>query len=132
MAYAWKPQLNYDTKDYWEGCERKELIIARCGDCKHWIHPPKAVCPACWSDNIGHEKASGEATIFTFTVMPPRGEGKNASVTIWGELAEQKQLLLIADLDGGYEDGIEIGDKLELVWVDFHGFTVPGFRRVTK
>jgi uncharacterized OB-fold protein len=132
MAYAWKPQLNYDTKDYWEGCARKELIIARCQDCKYWIHPPKALCPVCWSDNIGREKASGEATIFTFTVMPPRGEGGRTNVTVWAELAEQARLFLIGDLEEGYVEGIEIGDPLNLVWVDFHGSVVLGFRRKTS
>ena len=132
MAYSWKPQLNYDTAAYWEGCARKELIITRCQDCKYWIHPPKALCPSCWSDNIGHEKANGAATIYTFTVMPPRGEAKNSSVTIWGELAEQEHLFLIADLEGGFVEGVEIGDPIKLSWVDFHGSTVPGFRKVTN
>jgi uncharacterized OB-fold protein len=140
MAYSWKPQLNYDTAAYWDGCTRKELMIARCEDCKYWIHPPKALCPSCWSDNIGHEKASGKGSIFSFTVMPsttdrrmslpPLGESNNSNVTVWAELDEQQRLFLVGDLQGGYVEGVEIGDRVETVWVDFHGSTVPGFRRV--
>ena len=63
-------RIDHDTLSYWEGLRERKLTLTRCGDCQQWIHPPKACCPICWSDNIGHEQPSGEATLFSYLVQP--------------------------------------------------------------
>jgi hypothetical protein len=128
---AWKPHVYHDTRKYWEGCARKELWIARCQDCGWWLHPPRGVCPKCWSDNIGHEQVSGRAKVFTYIVLGKDRPGAGgARVTLWAELVEQPRLIVVADRIGGDEENLAIGDDLVLDWRDHMGFPVPVFRRV--
>lgn len=123
----WKPTVYHDTVEYWRGCERKELVIARCDACETWVHPPRALCPNCWSDAIGHYPVSGRASVYSYTAVPaPSPFG--ASVTIWAELAEQERLIVVADLDPA-EQEIAIGDRLELAWRDQGEGRVPMFRK---
>ena len=130
---TWAPTVYHDTKPYWDGCLRRQLIIARCADCRTWHHPPNAVCPICWSDNVVHEQASGKATVFSFTVTPAeRTAGGQASIQVWAELAEQKDLLFVAEIEGSPPDDIAIDDPLELAWRVVGETPVPVFRKGTR
>jgi len=135
MADPWKPTANHDTKHYWAGCERRELVLARCEECRQWIHPPRGVCPRCWSDRIAHEAISGRGRVYSFVVLPAARQGPDAQdkVTVWAELEEQERLIVVADLapsERGFE--IMIGDRLELTWGEHRGAAVPNFRKETR
>src|SRR3546814_9910939 len=94
MSEVWPSRLDRDTAPYWEGLAKRELIIARCQDCRYWIHPPRACCPSCWSDNVGHDTPSGKATLYSYLVQPI-APGEPPSVVGWAELEEQERLLEI-------------------------------------
>jgi uncharacterized OB-fold protein len=62
------PRLNDLNRPFWTGGGRGELLIQRCAACRRWIHPPTAgSCNACGGE-LRPEAASGDATVFTFTV----------------------------------------------------------------
>ena len=73
------PKLDDDNEAFWTGGERGELVMWRCQDCKHWIHPPGPICPMCLSRNIAIETTSGRGVVHSFTIneqswnptMPP-------------------------------------------------------------
>ena len=133
MQAEWSPRVDYDTQAYWEGCERQELIIARCRDCSLWLHPPHAVCPECWSDNIGREPVSGDASIYSFTVTPgARRPGHTVAITVWAELAEQERLIIVADLEPCDAASVAIGMPLQLTWGQHGTATIPMFRTGLK
>lgn len=126
----WKPTVYHDTVEYWRGCERGELVIARCDACQTWVHPPRPMCPNCWSDAIGHYPVSGQASVYSYTSVPaPSRYG--ASTTVWAELAEQARLIVVADLDPA-DKQVAIGDQLELAWRDQGGGRVPVFRKAAR
>jgi len=58
----------WETRGYWEGAGRGELVIQRCRDCWTVQHKPRAVCARCLSSDIEHVVASGRGTVHTFTV----------------------------------------------------------------
>lgn len=126
-APEWRPTVYHDTVEYWRGCERGELVIARCDDCQTWVHPPRAMCPKCWSDAIGHYPVSGRARVYSYTASPaPSPLG--ATTTVWAELEEQPRLIVVADLDPA--DGTPaIGEPLELAWREQGAGRVPIFRK---
>lgn len=62
------PEVTTENLPFWTGGARGELMIARCSDCLHSIHPPQMICPSCWSRNIGPHAAIGTGTVYSYTV----------------------------------------------------------------
>lgn len=63
-----KPHASWETRGYWEGCGRGELVLQRCRGCSSVQHKPRAVCASCLSGDIEHFVASGRGQVYTFTV----------------------------------------------------------------
>lgn len=59
---------SWETRGYWEGAGRGELVIQRCRSCHAVQHKPRAVCASCLSGDLEHVVASGKGTIYTFTI----------------------------------------------------------------
>ena len=59
---------SWESRGYWEGAARGELVLQRCTACGSVIHKPRAICPTCLSSDIEHFVASGLGQIYTFTV----------------------------------------------------------------
>ena len=64
---------DWETRAYWEGCGRHQLVLQRCRDCGTVQHRPRALCVSCFSDGIEHFAASGRGTVHTFTVTYQNG-----------------------------------------------------------
>ena len=47
MIKAPLPAIDRDNSAYWTGGARGELLIARCADCRYYVHPPTGFCPRC-------------------------------------------------------------------------------------
>jgi len=62
------PAADGETRAYWEGAARGELVLQRCGACGTVQHRPRALCVSCLSDAIEHFVASGRGRLHTFTV----------------------------------------------------------------
>lgn len=64
-----EPSSDWESREYWEGARRGELLIKRCRSCDraHWY--PRAHCPYCHADDPVWEPSSGRGTIYTFTVI---------------------------------------------------------------
>ena len=71
-----KPAASWETRAYWEGCGRHELVLQRCRDCQTVQHRPRAICASCLSSAVESFVASGRGSVYTYTVthqngMPP-------------------------------------------------------------
>ena len=60
--------VSWESRGYWEGCGRAELVLQRCRACATVQHKPRGVCATCLSGDIESYVASGRGTIYTFTV----------------------------------------------------------------
>ena len=130
-AYPGMP-IDHDSKRYWAGCLEKRLLIARCADCRHWIHFPRPVCPRCWSARVEAEPVSGFGTVHLLTFYhQARGTGG-----VFGEpwpvaaveLAEQPGLRITSTLVECARERMQIGLPVELTWIEWNGAPVPAFR----
>jgi uncharacterized protein len=63
-----QPRLDADNRPFWTGGAVGELRIMQCQDCKTFIHPPRAVCRKCLSENVAPQAMPGTGVIDTFTV----------------------------------------------------------------
>ncbi|HUC19368.1 MAG TPA: Zn-ribbon domain-containing OB-fold protein [Acetobacteraceae bacterium] len=63
------PEPNPETKPYWEAAAEGRLLIRRCAACGRAHHYPRALCPFCFSDRTEWLAASGNGTLYSFSVM---------------------------------------------------------------
>ncbi|MFL6238198.1 MAG: Zn-ribbon domain-containing OB-fold protein [Actinomycetes bacterium] len=65
------PELDADTRPFWESACRGELAIQACGSCGRLRHPPRPMCPYCRSLDVTWQTMSGNATVWSFVVPHP-------------------------------------------------------------
>ncbi|WP_308295527.1 MULTISPECIES: Zn-ribbon domain-containing OB-fold protein [Streptomyces] len=73
------PEADDFTRPYWQAAAEGRLLVRRCRACARAHHYPREFCPHCWSEDVGWERASGRATLYTWSVvhrndLPPFGE----------------------------------------------------------
>ncbi|MGQ7279553.1 Zn-ribbon domain-containing OB-fold protein [Brevibacillus thermoruber] len=64
-----KPQIDNDSRPFWEAAQRGELLIQRCEACSQAIFYPRAICPHCFSERVSWITASGRGRIYSYTVV---------------------------------------------------------------
>ena len=89
------PGVTPDSKEYWEGCRRHELLIQRCRECGHHRFYPGPICQAfdCLSMDFDWVQSSGKGTVYTLTVVA------RAPNEMWADLAPYA--LVLIELDEG-------------------------------
>ena len=68
MAEKPLPAIDADTEPFWRGTRERRLLLPYCDACGRPHFPPKALCPHCHGDTLTWKRASGEGTIYTYTV----------------------------------------------------------------
>ena len=63
------PQPNLETKAFWDAAAEGKLMIGKCTACGAVYYYPRAMCPVCFSDKTQLQQASGNGTIYTYSVM---------------------------------------------------------------
>ncbi len=62
------PAITSDSRPFWTGGERGELLIEQCDACDYYIHPPTGFCPGCDGRATHFQAVSGKAFVETFTI----------------------------------------------------------------
>ncbi len=125
-----KPGVDWETRAYWEGCGRHELILQRCRSCGTLQHRPRALCVSCLSDEIEHFPASGRGTVYSFTVthqnQAPGFREALPYVLAYVELEEGVRLL--TNIVGCSPENVRIGLPVEVEYAQLEGdIAVPRF-----
>ncbi len=125
-----KPGVDWETRAYWEGCGRHELILQRCRSCGTLQHRPRALCVSCLSDEIEHFPASGRGTVYSFTVthqnQAPGFREALPYVLAYVELEEGVRLL--TNIVGCSPEDVRIGLPVEVEYAQLEGdIAVPRF-----
>jgi uncharacterized OB-fold protein len=110
------PQVTPETKAFWDAAAAGKLMIGKCTECGAVHYYPRAICPFCFGDRTRLEEASGEGTIYTYSVM------RRAPIPYaiaYVTLAEGPSMMTnIVDCD---LDRIRIGQKVRLVFKPTEG-----------
>ena len=64
-----RPPLGHDNGWWWQLVDQGVIPIQKCNGCGKLHHPPRPMCDACRSTDLGHVAASGRGTVHTFTVI---------------------------------------------------------------
>ena len=126
-----KPAYDWDSRAYWEGCGRHELVLQRCRACQTVQHRPRALCASCLSSDIEHFVASGHGTVHTYTIthqnQAPAFRQALPYVLAYVELEEGPRLL--TNIVGCDPEIVQIGMPVRVEFVDVEGdLAVPRFR----
>ncbi len=128
------PQITQETREFWEGCKRHELLIQRCKDCGKYRHYPRPMCPKCGSWNAEWAKVSGKGKVYTYIVTHQPfhpgffADGPYAMVIVGLE----EGVRIVSNVVDCRPDDIYIGMPVEVVFDDVTDeVTIPRFRRVS-
>lgn len=126
------PVATVETAPFHEAARRGELRLQRCRGCGRFRHYPRPTCPACLSRDFTWELASGQGTVWTWTVV--RGPTLPAFETkvpynVVDVLLEEGVHFVSEVLDCGVED-LRAGLPVEAVFVAAsEEITLVKFRR---
>ncbi len=67
------PRISPEAAEFFAGTVRGELRIQRCLACGLHHHYPRIACPHCGSDELEWVTASGQGTVYSFTVIRQQG-----------------------------------------------------------
>jgi hypothetical protein len=124
------PSADWETRAYWEGAARGELVLQRCRACGAVQHRPRALCVSCLEGPIEHFVASGRGVVHTFTVthqnQAPGFREACPYVLAYVELEEGPRLL--TNVVGCDPSAVRIGLPVRVRFAPTDGeFPVPVF-----
>lgn len=113
------PAIDWESRAYWEGAGRGELVLQRCRACGVVQHRPRGLCATCLSDDIEHFVASGRGSVYTYSVVRQNQMPAFAKavpyVVSYVQLEEGPQLL--TNIVGCDPDDVSIGMAVEVDFV---------------
>ncbi|MFD5424321.1 Zn-ribbon domain-containing OB-fold protein [Streptomyces sp. NPDC127084] len=120
------------TRTYWEAAADGRLLVRRCGACGAAHHYPREFCPHCWSEDVGWERASGRATLYTWSVvhrndLPPFADRTPYTAAVVDLAEGPRMMTVVVDCP---EVELRVGMELEVAFREDggDGFAVPVFR----
>jgi uncharacterized OB-fold protein len=124
------PAVSPEAERFWNATAEGKLLLPRCRACASTFWYPRGLCPSCGATDLEWTEASGQGTIYSFTVIH-RGEGAYRDATpyvvAYVELDEGPRLLTnVVDTD---PDTVTVGQAVEVVFHDTgEGNALPRFR----
>jgi len=114
------PVVDADTRPFWEAARRHRFLIQHCLSCERYVFYPRALCPHCHSDRLEWWEASGEGTIYSFTVSRrpagPAFEDDVPYVVAIVELEEGPRMMSNVVVDDVGE--VRIGEQVRVLFED--------------
>ena len=69
------PELTAASEPFWHGAAEGRLMLLRCDSCRVIIWYPRPFCPDCGGRSTSWEEATGEGTVYSFTITR-KGQGQ--------------------------------------------------------
>jgi uncharacterized OB-fold protein len=117
------------TGSFWTGGAHGQLLIARCGGCGLYQHPPLQRCAGCGGDALAPTPVAGRGRVATFTVNhePWLPTLKVPFVFAAVELEEQSELYVFSNISGPVEQ-VRIGMPVSVYFEPRADRYIPLFR----
>lgn len=121
------------TRPFWESLKAHAIQLQHCGACGLFVYYPRALCPACFSDDLTWTPVSGRGVVHAFTIPhrhPNQAFTANGPyVVALVELDEGARLLsTLVDVPATPE-AVRVGLPVEIVYDDVTAeATLPRFR----
>ncbi|MGP0029383.1 MAG: Zn-ribbon domain-containing OB-fold protein [Acidimicrobiales bacterium] len=113
------PDRTPETDVFWSATAEGRLLLAQCDACASVIWYPRTLCPDCGSAAVSWIDASGDAVVYSFSVVH-RGSGPFRDavpyVLAYVELAEGPRVL--TNVVGCEPEQVHIGQRVRVVFCD--------------
>ncbi|GAC1481039.1 MAG: Zn-ribbon domain-containing OB-fold protein [Acetobacteraceae bacterium] len=115
-----RPAETPETRPFWDGCRRGELLLQRCEACQSVQFPPRAACLACRSGRLGWMRSAGRGTIYSVTVVRRAPTSAfQADIPYAVALIELDEgVRIMTNLRGCAPEEAAIGQNVEIVFED--------------
>ena len=111
------PEINPETKPFWDAAEQGQLLIKRCTACSEAHYYPRTICPFCGSPETIWEISAGLGEIYTLSTLR-RGAGAPFTLA-YVTLGEGPTMVTnITDCD---PETVVIGQRVKLRFVASDG-----------
>jgi len=119
------PTITPETQPFFDATARGVLLLKYCDACQRYHHYPRALCPHCFSDRTRWTEASGDGTIYTFSVL--RVGTPVPFALAYVELSEGPRMMTnLVDCD---LDALQIGQRVRVVFKPAtNGTMIPMFK----
>ncbi|MFC4609125.1 Zn-ribbon domain-containing OB-fold protein [Streptomyces maoxianensis] len=112
------PEIDDFTRPFWDAAGDGQLLIRRCRACGRAHHYPREFCPYCWSEDVDWERASGRATLYTWSVvhrndLPPFGARVPYTAAVVDLVEGPRMMTEIVQCP---QSGLSIGMALEVTF----------------
>jgi uncharacterized protein len=116
------PKPTVANAPFWDGLRQHKFLIPQCRNCGqfHWV--PFPACKWCQSEDLAWVEASGNATVWSYSVVH-RGPGAFGDevpyIVVLAKLSEEpRPCIVLANLIGCDPDAVRIGMPLKVVYED--------------
>jgi uncharacterized protein len=129
------PTPTHETRPYWEGCKAHELRIQCCAECGNNQFLPRLYCTKCFGERVEWVKASGRATVLSFTIVrrpvSPAFAGDVPYVVALVTLDEGPTLM--TNIIGCPPEQVAIGMPVVVTFEDWtEEISIPKFRPIEE
>jgi uncharacterized OB-fold protein len=125
------PTPTRETQPFWDGCHKHELRIQRCAACGHNQFFPRIYCTKCFGDRVDWIKASGRATVLSFTIVrrPPSPVFADEVPYVVALVTLDEGPTLMTNIVGCAPEKVAIGMPVEVTFDDWtEEISIPKFR----
>ena len=130
------PEISEVNRPFFDGLKQRKFLVPKCAACGDYNWVPYPACRTCLSEDQQWTEVSGDATVYTFTVVH-RGPGAfDAEVPyaiVLGQLTEQpRPCLVLANLVGTPVEEIRVGMPIKIAYEDIPDEDVTMWRWVAR
>ncbi|HTX29305.1 MAG TPA: OB-fold domain-containing protein [Streptosporangiaceae bacterium] len=130
------PQVTEANREFFEGLKRREFLVPKCGQCGDYNWVPYPACRSCLSEDQTWTRVSGEATVYSYSVIyrgPGAFDADVPYVVVLGELTERpRPCLVLGNLVGTDPDEIRVGMPVQIAYQDIPGEDITLWRWVAR
>jgi uncharacterized OB-fold protein len=130
------PQVTDANREFFAGLKRREFLVPKCEACGDYNWVPYPACRSCLSEEQTWTRVSGEATVYTYSVIyrgPGAFDADVPYVVVLGELTERpRPCLVLANLVGTDPDHVRVGMPIQIAYQDIPGEDVTLWRWVAR
>ena len=128
-----RPIPSFDAEEYWDGCNRNELLMQRHKESGQWYSPnmfgPCKVLDREWA------KVSGKGKVYSYTIIThpvhPAAREKVPYNVVQVQLDEDPELIMVSSLVNVKNEDITIGMPVEVVFEEHEpDVNLPKFQPV--
>jgi len=127
------PIADFDAQEFWDGCNRDELLMQRCAACRKFRWLPRPMCPFCYSLEREWVKVSGKGKVYTYTIIThpvhPAAVSRVPYNVAQVQLDDDPDLILVTNLVGIANEDIRIGMPVQVIFEEHEpGVKLPKFK----